>query len=155
MMLRSNLQDQGYKALAAAEAGNRSSPKWKVGEVIPLEPGTAPPFLGAKLEGGEHMLAIDTNLFQSPAHPHECHGDFLVIRHPEGQMFLREVTGSILLGQQHPREAVPAPGSPEYEDLLVKLLSLHVWRIVKKKDEEARLSSGGKAADVRANLKLL
>lgn len=68
------------------------------------------PFQGARLDPGDSLLAFETNLFECPACAHEADRDFLLVRQAEGQLLLRELTGTVFVGQEHPREAVPAPG---------------------------------------------
>ena len=140
--------DQGAARLAEQSADPAARAKrWKVGDVVPVEPGEGLPLNyqvpGAQLRGGDRLLTLETNLFLALAHAHECGGDFLLARHPWGQLYLREVTGAVLVGQELPREPVPSPLSPEHDELMTRLVQLHVWTLLKVKDEERRSQARG------------
>lgn len=85
--------------------------KWKVGHVIGLGNDDDSPFLG-EVSPGNTQVAIETGLFTAPACTYDPKSsDFLLIRSPTGVMYLREVTGTVTVGQELPMHRIPVPGS--------------------------------------------
>lgn len=54
-------------------------------------------------------------MYRAPAAPNlpRGGGDFLLLRSVGGAMSLREISGYVTVGQQHPLMSVPAPGSAQ------------------------------------------
>jgi hypothetical protein len=50
--------------------------------------------------------------------------DFLLLRTPTGAMSLREITGTLVVGQQQPLVRVPAPYSPELQQYMERRLQV-------------------------------
>eukprot|EP00198_Chlamydomonas_reinhardtii_P013396 XP_001702733.1 TafII-250 protein [Chlamydomonas reinhardtii] len=67
------------------------------------------------LPPGLTVLCVDTHMFKAPAAPHDPRpSDFLLVRAPHGFVQLRELTGTLTVGQQHPHERVPDPWDAEW-----------------------------------------
>lgn len=57
-------------------------------------------------------MAVESPMFRSPAAPHEPPpSDFLVIRASSGNLFVREITGMLAVGQQLPQVKIPQPAA--------------------------------------------
>lgn len=65
---------------------------------------------------------------RAPAVPHVAsYTDFLLARLPGGNIALREITGCVAVGQQHPSVSIWAPGSEQavaYERARFKVLGV-------------------------------
>ena len=69
------------------------------------------PLLGP-IVPGQHLLSIDASMFRAVAVAHDpAPTDFLLVRRATGEMALRELTGTVAVGQQVPHMRVPEPGS--------------------------------------------
>lgn len=87
---------------------------WRTGAIEAVAPTEESPFLLGSIAPGKHQMAIESNMFRSPAVSHAAPvSDFLVIRAASGALSIREVTGSIVVGQQEPLRRVPPPSSKE------------------------------------------
>ena len=63
---------------------------------------------------GQSQLALECSMYSAPAKAHTTGtADFLLIRAASGALHLREITGTIMVGQQEPFRRIPAPNSKE------------------------------------------
>ena len=140
--------DNGYQRFRneAVECNQR----WRVGAINPIGEDDESPFLG-DLKPGMAQLSVETGLFTAPASPHvAATSDFLLTRTPGGPgtpmpggiMHVREITGSVLCGQQLPLHRIPVPGSRDLKDLEERCIYVHVFRDLRDRqrraDEKAR-----------------
>ncbi|KAK9820491.1 hypothetical protein WJX72_010852 [[Myrmecia] bisecta] len=114
--------DAGHQKLANPEEA------WRVGHIDPLQPDDDPPFLG-DIKPGAAQLAVEANMFRSAAFPYPpAHTDFLVVRNAAGALAVRELTGTLIVGQQEPHIRVPAPHSKDAKELEERRLVALVTR---------------------------
>ena len=72
------------------------------------------PFFLGDVSPGSGRLAVESNMFRTPAAAHAAAAsDFLVIRNASGALSVREITGSLAVGQQEPLRRIPQPNSKE------------------------------------------
>ncbi|QDZ23535.1 transcription initiation factor TFIID [Chloropicon primus] len=130
-------RDETWKSLKVPKVRPPQDGSWgKYGRVIPLEDTDDPPFLGDVMKG-QHMLGVDCNLFRAPAFYHPVQStDFLLIRSSLGRWMIREVTGTLAIGQQEPRVKTPWPGSVQIREFEEKRFQDYVFRTLKKKIKE-------------------
>eukprot|EP00775_Hariotina_reticulata_P011322 gene11322-11472_t len=125
-------------------------PPWMVGTPQLLTPDDVSPFYElAPIPPGEMVFAVDTPCFRAPAVPHVCSAaDFLLVRLPAGQLSLRELTGCVSVGQQHPSTTIWPPMSAEalaYERARFKA---HVLRQLRLRAERPNVKAGKAVAAV-------
>lgn len=114
----------------AASAEPLALPAASRSETIELAPGMPSPFLFDVPEGGR-QLSLETRLYRAPLFEHPPQPtDFLLIRTHCGKWKLRRVTSTAVAGHEEPfpEGAVPAPGSPEAQELLTGRIRAHVER---------------------------
>ncbi|GLC76689.1 hypothetical protein PLESTF_001818500 [Pleodorina starrii] len=105
-------QGQGQGG-GGGKGGGSGRQMWKLGTVQPLGPENTPFY--TVLPPGHTVLCVDTHMFKAPAAPHDPRpSDFLVVRSNNGVVHLRELTGTLSVGQQHPHEKVPEPWDSEW-----------------------------------------
>ncbi|KIY95912.1 Transcription initiation factor TFIID subunit 1 [Monoraphidium neglectum] len=91
-------------------------PPWMIGTAHTLEPDSPSPFLDlGQIAPGTTQFAVDAGCYRAPASAHTTAAtDFLLIRTAgSAALQLREITGTVLVGQQHPAAPVWAPGSQD------------------------------------------
>ena len=127
-------RDEAWKHLRVPQVASPENGSWgKYGRVIPLDDSDDPPFLG-DVQKGQHMLGVDCNLFRAPAFYHPVQStDFLLIRSSLGRWMVREITSTLVVGQQEPRVKTPWPGSVQIRDFEEKRFQDYVFRSLKKK----------------------
>ncbi|GIM17423.1 hypothetical protein Vretimale_19961, partial [Volvox reticuliferus] len=103
----------GQQGAAAGGKGAGGRQMWKLGTVQPLGPENTPFY--TVLPPGQTVMCVDTHMFKAPAAPHDPRpSDFLLLRANNGVLHLRELTGTLTVGQQHPHERVPEPWDAEW-----------------------------------------
>ncbi|CAL8462032.1 g1563 [Coccomyxa elongata] len=121
--------------------------RWRSGHVEVLSPEDDSPFLLGDIAPGAARLAIDTNMFRAVAFPYAARPtDFLVIRSRSGALSLRQLSGTIIAGQQEPNMVVPVPRSKEARDIEENRLVAHVCRVLRirqSKLDKGRSGGGG------------
>ncbi|KAI3432621.1 hypothetical protein D9Q98_004167 [Chlorella vulgaris] len=111
--------------------------RWRVGTVQPLGDDDDSPFLG-QLARGTSSLSVESGLFRSLAFPYTPpHTDFLLLRSPAGTMQLRELSGTVVVGQELPMLRVPAPTAREVKDLEERRIYVHVFKHLRR--QQAKL----------------
>eukprot|EP00884_Botryococcus_braunii_P021299 jgi/Botrbrau1/7853/Bobra.9_2s0029.1 len=127
--------DNAYNKLSSVGEGER----WRVGHVEPLPPGDLSPFSLGALPPGQRQLAAECNMYIAPAFPYAPRwSDFLLVRSATGALSLREITGTLVLGQQEPHLPVPAPASRECRDIEERRMIAYVNRELRK--QQARIA---------------
>ncbi|CAG9467853.1 unnamed protein product [Pedinophyceae sp. YPF-701] len=127
--------------------------RWRVGEVHDLEhdaKDTEIPIMGATLPRGECLLTFQSSLYRAVAEPYDAqYSDFLLTRHiredqngGEGVLDLREISGTLLLGQQMPRAHIPQPGSAEHYVVTRAMMRRYVWSTFKAMKDPRDKESG-------------
>ena len=134
-----------YRRRAPTDGGasrvGRGEPKWRVGTVEPLARDAPSPFLLGWVAPGDTQLAVDTGLARAPAAPHTPRAsDFLLIRRADGALAVRELTGTLLLGQHEPHVRVPAPGSRLQREIEEARALAHAARELRRR--AARVDAG-------------
>ena len=134
-----------YRRRASTDGGasrvGRGEPRWRVGAVEPLARDAASPFLLGWVAPGDTQLAVDTGLARAPAAPHPPRpSDFLLIRRADGALAVRELTGTLLLGQHEPHVRVPAPGSRLQREIEEARALAHAARELRRR--AARVDAG-------------
>ncbi|GFR41442.1 hypothetical protein Agub_g2129, partial [Astrephomene gubernaculifera] len=106
-------QEGGKAGEGAGGAAGGERQLWKLGTVVPLGPENRPFY--SPLAPGSSVMCVDTHMFKAPAAPHDPRpSDFLLARSNNGVVHLRELTGALTVGQQHPHERVPEPWDAEW-----------------------------------------
>lgn len=79
-----------------------------------LKPTDDPPFMLGDVAPGSSQLTVECNMYRAPAKAHPTsHADFLLVRGPSGVLAVREVTGTVMVGQEEPLRRIPVPSSKE------------------------------------------
>ncbi|KAJ9510494.1 hypothetical protein QJQ45_015959, partial [Haematococcus lacustris] len=144
---------------AAAAAATTVLPDGRVASVQPavaLGPEDDSPFVGP-LQPGSAQLAVEGMMFRAPAAAHTPqHTDFLLLRSAAGVLSLRELNGSLLVGQQHPLQRVPDPEDSEALGLLRSRALVQAVRHLSRLQavDKRKAKRGGMEAERAAGLKL-
>ena len=105
--------------------------RWKVGAVVALGNDDESPFLG-EIPAGKHQLALETGLYTSPAHPFQTQpSDFLIARSVSGLMRIREISGTLVCGQELPLHRIPPPNTRSLKDLQERRIYVYVMRTLR------------------------
>ena len=79
-----------------------------------LAPTEDPPFMLGDIQPGSSQLAIECNMYRAPAKSHPPGwADFLLVRAASGALSVREITGTVMVGQEEPLRRIPVPNSKE------------------------------------------
>ncbi|PRW61593.1 Transcription initiation factor TFIID subunit 1 isoform C [Chlorella sorokiniana] len=145
-----------YRKKDGADTGHlelkKVSPRWRVGAVHPLGDDDESPFLG-QLAKGSSSFSVESGLFRAPAHPYvPPHSDFLLLRSPAGTMQLRELAGTVTVGQELPMLRVPAPNAREVKDLEERRIYVHVFKHLRR--QQAKLDKDPAKQGTRAEISL-
>ena len=89
--------DEGYVALVAE--ADKSSHAWQYGQITPLGVTDPSPFRMGNVKAGERMLVVENAMATAAAAAHstENSGTYLLIRRTTGQMYMREISSSLLV----------------------------------------------------------
>jgi len=102
---------RNYYSQRTPQDEQHNLPEGALGENTSLAPSDVSPFLG-RIPPGERMYGIENHLFKAPVFQHTPEStDFLLIRTPAGQWFLREIPYLFAVGQTLPLQKVPSPSS--------------------------------------------
>jgi hypothetical protein len=105
----------------------------KGAEILLLEPQAESPFL-ANIALGARQMVFETKLARSPMWEHPPQAtDFLLVRRPRGDMYLRAMWRTAVIGHQepHPEGRVPYPVRERETPLLEyqqRRLEVYIWR---------------------------
>ena len=125
--------------------------RWTVGAVEQLAPQAQGPFALGPVEPGESVLSVDTSLARAPAVAHDPRPtDFLLIRSSTGALSLREMTGTILVGQHEPQCRVPAPGQQLLTDVEEARLVAFAARELRRRIARAERATAAAVAAANA-----
>ena len=106
------------------------SPELPFGTMVVLGPKDPSPFLG-KLKSRECLQSFENNLFRSPVYAHAPNPtDFLIIR-SKGKYYIRTVAKNFTVGQECPKEIVPAPNSKLAAQFIRDRLEWYILRCFK------------------------
>lgn len=118
------------------QAANRDDERWRVGGLAYLDENDESPFLG-EIQPGAPRFALETGLFTSIAKAYPSRpSDFLITRSTAGVMRIREITGSVLSGQELPLHRIQSPGSRDSKDLQERRIYVYIFKKLRQAFEK-------------------
>lgn len=99
---KSRAADDGHVKLITE--ADKPSEAWRYGQVVTLNADTPSPFRMGDVHRGASMLVVENSMCvcAAAAHKPAPATDFLLVRKATGHMFLRPVTGTILVRSSAP-----------------------------------------------------
>ncbi|GAB4814111.1 hypothetical protein N2152v2_001157 [Parachlorella kessleri] len=126
----------------------REGERWRVGAIHPLGEDDDSPFLG-DLAPGTAQLAVEAGLFRAPACPYAPEiSDFLLVRSPMGVMRLRELKGSVAVGQELPMLRVPTPNSRDLKEFEERRMFVYVFKELRRRQVRLDKRGAGEKANI-------
>ncbi|GMH40598.1 hypothetical protein BSKO_08502 [Bryopsis sp. KO-2023] len=111
--------------------------RWTVGAVKSISRDDPSPFIGT-LEEGASRLSVEAPMFRSIASPMDAPPtDFLLIRSAAGALSLREITGTLAVGQQQPLVKIPQPATSALKDFEERRLVAYACRKLRQKSHKS------------------